>query len=208
MIILLGITITGAGKMEIKIDRRVKKTKRSLRNAYIDLIEQFPEHAITVSMIAQYADLNRATFYAHYSNKEEFYEEILYDLLEGLREAILSPFEKNNRINVNTLAPTTVQIFEYIEKNKRIFYAMYTSHSEFNKRLEELFHHIFSKDIFIEVKSPIGIVHYETFLHYQTNATLGLIFSWIQGKFKFSAEFMMEQLTIFSNTQVIGLKKI
>ena len=136
--------------MELKIDRRVKKTKLSLKRAYLELIEQYSEQEITVSMIAQYADLNRATFYAHYSNKEEFLEEALCELLEGLREAVLSPFEDNNRINVNTLAPTTVQIFEYIEYNKRIFYALYNSHSDFEKRLEELFYYIFSKDILIE----------------------------------------------------------
>ncbi|MEC5423885.1 TetR/AcrR family transcriptional regulator [Virgibacillus sp. C22-A2] len=194
--------------MELKIDRRVKKTKLSFENAYIDLIEQYSEHEITVSMLAQYADVNRATFYAHYSNKEEFLEEALCALLEGLREAILSPFDNKKRINVNSLAPTTVQIIEYIERNKRIFYALYTSHSDFEKRLEELFYHIFSKDIFIEMKSRMGTINYEMFLHYQSNATLGLIFYWIQGKFQYSAKYMMDQLTIFSNTQVIDLKKI
>lgn len=194
--------------MELKIDRRVKKTKLSLKNAYLDLIEQYLEHEITVSMIAQYADLNRATFYAHYSNKEEFLEEALCDLLEGLREAILSPFENNNKINVNSLPPTTVQIFGYIEKNKRIFYALYNSHSDFKKRLEELFYHIFLNDIFVEVHCTMGKINYEMFLHYQSKAALGLIYFWIQGKFQYSAEFMMEQLTICSNTQVINLKKI
>ncbi|MBR2565158.1 MAG: TetR/AcrR family transcriptional regulator [Paenibacillus sp.] len=194
--------------MELKIDRRVKKTKLSLKRAYLELIEQYSEQEITVSMIAQYADLNRATFYAHYSNKEEFLEEALCELLEGLREAVLSPFEDNNRINVNTLAPTTVQIFEYIEYNKRIFYALYNSHSDFEKRLEELFYYIFSKDILIEMKSTMGKINYDMFLHYQSKATLGLIFYWIQGNFQYPAKFMMDQLTIFSNTQVINLKKI
>lgn len=191
-----------------KIDRRIKKTKNSLKNAYIELIKQYAEHEITVSMIAQYADINRATFYAHYSNKEEFLEEALCEVLEGLRKAILTPFENKNRINVNSLAPTTVRIFEYIEKNNRIFYALYTSHTNFEKRLEELFFHIFSEDIKIEMTSTMGKVNYEMFLHYQSKATLGLIFYWIQGNFQYSAEYMMEQLTIFSNTQVNNLKKL
>ena len=194
--------------MEPKIDRRVKKTKLALKNTYINLTEQYSDDEITVSMIAQYADINRATFYAHYSNKEEFIEEVLCDLLEGFREAILSPFENNNRINVNSLAPTTVQIFDYIGKNKRIFYALYNSYTDFEKRLEELFYHIFSKDVFIEMKSTMGELNYEMFLHYQSKATLGLIFYWIKGNFQYSAKFMMDQLTIFSNNQVIDLKKI
>ena len=194
--------------MEHKLDRRVKKTKSSLKKAYIDLLEQYSENEITVSMIAQYGDLNRATFYAHYSNKAEFLEESLCDVLEGLREAIMSPFVIKEIIKVNTLAPTTVQIFEYIERNKRIFYALYNSHSDFKKHLEELFYQIFSTGVFIETKSTIGDLNYEMFLHYQTNATLGLVFYWIQNKFEYSAEYMMEQLTIFSNTQVIDLKKM
>ncbi|WP_010095469.1 TetR/AcrR family transcriptional regulator [Ornithinibacillus scapharcae] len=195
--------------MEPKVDKRIKKTKRSLRNAYIELMEKYAEDEITVSMIAQYADLNRATFYAHYSNKEEFLQEALCELLEGFREAILTPFKASNRINVNSLAPTTVQIFEYIEKNQRIFYALYTGHTGFKKHLEELFYDIFSNDILIETESPFGKkVDYEMFLHYQSSATLGLIYYWIQGNFQFSAEVMMEQLTILSNTQVIDLKKV
>jgi len=58
------------------------------------------------------------------------------------------------------------------------------------------------------MKSKMGEVNYEMFLHYQSNATLGLIFYWIQGKFKYSVKYMMEQLTVYSNTQVIDLKKI
>lgn len=192
--------------MKLKLDRRVKKTKQALRNAYIDLIEKYRIDEITVLMITQYADLNRATFYAHYSNKEEFLEESLSELLEGFRNAILSPFEESTRINVNSLAPTTIQIFDYIEKNKRIFYAMYKSHADFEKQVKEFFYEVFSRDIILEIRSDLGEVDYEMFLHYQSNATLGLIFYWIQSNFQYTSQYMMEQLTIFSNTQVRDLR--
>ena len=193
--------------MEIKMDRRVKKTKQALQNAYIDLTEKYRSDEITVLMIAQYADLNRATFYAHYSNKEEFLKESLCELLEGFRIAILAPFEDSSQINVNSLAPTTIQIFDYIEKNKRIFYAMYTSHADFEKLMKEFFYEVFTTDIILEMHSNLGEIRYEMFLHYQSNATLGLIFFWIQGDFQYTAQYMMEQLTIFSNTQVLNLRK-
>lgn len=193
--------------MEIKVDRRVKRTRQALQNAYVDLIEQYTHEEITVSMIAQQADLNRATFYAHYSNKEEFLEESLGELLEGFRAALLVPFEKKERINVNSLAPTTVQIFDFVERNNRAFYALYTSHPDFEKRLKELFLDIFSNDILIETDPALGPADYEIFLYYQSSATLGLIFYWIKGKFAHSAEFMMEQLTVLSNTQAVDLKR-
>ncbi len=161
-----------------------------------------------MSMIAQHADLNRATFYAHYSNKEEFLEEAVDELLEGFRKAILEPFQIDTNINVKSQAPTTVEIFDYIEENKRAFYALYLGHAEFKTRLQELFYSIFSEDILIELETAHGEINYDMFLHYQSNATLGLIFYWIQGNFKYTKEFMMEQLTILSNAQVIELKKI
>jgi AcrR family transcriptional regulator len=189
-----------------KIYRRAQKTRSAIKQAYIHLIEQFPEDEITVLMISQYADINRATFYAHFSNKTELLEEMLEDLLEGLREAILSPFQKEHTINVSTLTPTTVQIFEYFEKNKQMVHALYIGHRDFKKHMEELFIHIFSKDIQLELKSEIGEVDYDIFLHYQTSATLGLIFYWIKGNFEYPVSYMTEQLTILSNTQVTHLK--
>ncbi|WP_197046681.1 TetR/AcrR family transcriptional regulator [Oceanobacillus salinisoli] len=193
--------------MDHKIDRRIRKTRMALKNAYIDLMEEYSEKEITVSMITQYADLNRATFYAHYSNKAEFLEEILYDTLEGLNDAIKKPFVHQNKIEVNTLTPTTERIFTYIEDNQKLFYALYIGQKDFKVHLEKLFYDIFSKDIFIETESLYGDVNYEMFLHYQTNATIGLILYWIQSKFNYSATYMMKQLTILSNTKVKSLRK-
>lgn len=194
--------------MEPRIDRRVRKTKQSLIDAYVELMDKYSEEEITVSMIAQYADVNRATFYGHYSNKDEFLEEMLCEVLENFRKAIILPMETEDRIKVNKLPSTTVQIFNYIEENRDIFYALYTSHSEFKKRMQELFYSIFSKDITLGLQPVETDIDYEMFLHYQSNATLGLIFYWIENRFKNSAEFMMVQLTAFSNTKVIELKKV
>lgn len=193
--------------MEPNIDRRVRKTKQALVNAYVELVEEYSEDEITVSMIAQYADVNRATFYGHYSSKEEFLEEMLCEVLENFRTAIILPMETKERIKVDRLPLTTVQIFNYIEENRDIFYALYTSHSAFKEHMQTLFYSIFSKDITLGLQ-PVGTdIDYEMFLRYQSNATLGLIFYWIENKFKHSAEFMMTQLTAFSNTKVTELRK-
>ena len=194
--------------MSHKIDRRIKKSKAALKKAYIILMEQFTDQEITVSMIAQYAELNRSTFYTYYSNKEELLEEILCDVLEGLKSAIMLPSHVSETINVNKQAPTTVLIFEYIESKKRVFYALYHGHVEFKTRLEQLFFALFSEDIKMEMQSPIGEVNYDMFLRYQTNATLGLIYYWIENNFSYSTKFMMDQLTVFSNTQIINLRRL
>jgi len=60
----------------------------------------------------------------------------------------------------------------------------------------------------MEMESSIGEVNYDIFLRYQTNATLGLIFYWIENNFSYSAKFMMDQLTAFSNTQIFNLRRL
>lgn len=57
-----------------KEDRRVKFTKMFLKESLIDLLEEKSIFKITIKEICEKADINRATFYAHYSDQ--------YNLLE------------------------------------------------------------------------------------------------------------------------------
>ncbi|MCG5102186.1 TetR/AcrR family transcriptional regulator [Oceanobacillus alkalisoli] len=86
-----------------------------------------------VSMIADEADINRATFYAHFSNKEDFLEEMLYELLMGFEQAILDVFQGKRKINAAKLTPTTEVMFQYIEAHQQAFYALSKGHHDFDK---------------------------------------------------------------------------
>jgi len=57
--------------MEEKIDRRSSRTRRALHEALISLILRKGYDAITIQEIIDEADVGRATFYAHYRNKED-----------------------------------------------------------------------------------------------------------------------------------------
>ncbi len=48
------------------MDIRVKKTKRAIQNAFIELLREKPIEKITVKEIAERAEINKTTFYAHY----------------------------------------------------------------------------------------------------------------------------------------------
>ena len=60
------------------MDLRVKKTKRAIRSAFYELIKEKPLEKITVTEIAARAEINKATFYAHY--------ETVYDLVDQLEQ--------------------------------------------------------------------------------------------------------------------------
>src|SRR5512142_1462646 len=52
-----------------RLDPRVVRTRQSLEQAFADLLREKGFQAITVQDIARRAGLNRATFYAHFTDK-------------------------------------------------------------------------------------------------------------------------------------------
>lgn len=71
----------------MKTDARVKYTKMVLKKALLELMQHKPVNKITVKEICERAELNRATFYAHYSD--------CFDLLESIEEELFGQFERS-----------------------------------------------------------------------------------------------------------------
>jgi AcrR family transcriptional regulator len=65
--------------MDKNVDRRVRRTKAQLKQAFIKLMEVKSYDQITVTDIVNQADYNRATFNRHYNFKEELAEELISD---------------------------------------------------------------------------------------------------------------------------------
>lgn len=57
-----------AGK---KTDRRVLRTRKLIHDAFFELLEGYDVSEITVSAVARKADIDRKTFYAHYSSIDD-----------------------------------------------------------------------------------------------------------------------------------------
>ena len=51
----------------VRQDRRVRRTKRAIRNAFAELLSEKPYEEITVTDITELADINRKTFYNYYA---------------------------------------------------------------------------------------------------------------------------------------------
>lgn len=63
------------------MDLRVKKTKTSIVNAFLELRSKKPLEKITVKELAELAMINKATFYLHYKD--------IYDLSESLEREVM-----------------------------------------------------------------------------------------------------------------------
>lgn len=84
-----GRNIEDVRKMEgkiIKMDRRVQRTIRVLREALMALMMENGYEAITVQDIIDRADVGRSTFYAHFYDKEQLLINNIEDLKQQLRQ--------------------------------------------------------------------------------------------------------------------------
>src|SRR6266542_5467464 len=76
---------TKGGVMEAKApDRRVQRTRQLLQGALMSLIQEKGYEALTVQDILDRANAGRATFYAHFDDKED----LLVSRLDGLRASL------------------------------------------------------------------------------------------------------------------------
>lgn len=67
-----------------KKDRRIGKTQKSIREALIALIVEKEISQITVKELAEKANINRKTFYMHYSSIEDILDKIENEIIEKL----------------------------------------------------------------------------------------------------------------------------
>lgn len=102
------------GKRE---DRRIRRTKRLLRQALAELMNEKEFKDITVKEITERADLNRGTFYFHYTDTYDLKDAIENELVQVLQENLETyrPTEENH--SVQDIADA---VLGYIQENRFI----------------------------------------------------------------------------------------
>jgi hypothetical protein len=100
-----------------KDDRRVRYTKMVIKESFIKLLEEKDISQISIKEICENADINRATFYSHYSDQYDLLHKIECELLDNINEHI-SELDINNDCISAVL--TAEKIFEYIKENARL----------------------------------------------------------------------------------------
>lgn len=65
-------------------DGRIKRTKRFLSMALVELLAEKPVNEITVKELTERSDVNRATFYRHYRD--------IYDMLRQMEQELFGEF--------------------------------------------------------------------------------------------------------------------
>lgn len=80
-----------------RLDRRKKYTRKVLKDSLLKLLKEKQISAITVKELCELADINRSTFYAHYSDQFDLLEQIEEELIGDMKMYLSSyNFEKED----------------------------------------------------------------------------------------------------------------
>ncbi len=95
-----------------KLDRRVKRTRKSLAAALVDLALESSYDEVSVRQLTQRADIGYATFYRHFKNKDE----LLLSLFEAAAEDL-----KKQIAAVESQRAAAELMFEHVRSMPRIY---------------------------------------------------------------------------------------
>lgn len=96
-----------------KTDARVRYTKSVIRDSFLTLLKKKPLDKITVTELCRMAEINRATFYSHYTD--------CYDLYSSIEDEFLAEFQKTGKTeNWSDSRQLISDIYDSIEENMEI----------------------------------------------------------------------------------------
>lgn len=186
------------------VDRRTLKTKKAIRQAFAELLQEKELHKITVQEIADKADISRFTFYKYYLDVYDLYEKIEREMLIQISIIILHLEDKSSEEFFNKMV-------EYIDENRVTFAMIFNpnSRSRLNDKLSQLiegmFRKVYSDKLGIEMDNQ-ELVY---ICCYRSQGCIAVIRNWIMDGFVEPREYIVKSLSqLDENTERYFSEKI
>lgn len=165
-----------------KSDRRIRYTKFVLRQALLQLMKNSSIDKITVTDICRQADINRGTFYAHYSDPMD----LLHQIEDEFYNQILDALQRNHpEAGIHFNYKISYELLQHIAENSALCMILLGKHgdADFLKRVlciaQEPMYEIWAKN-----STDIAPMQHEYRYSFIANGSLGVIQHWIQGGMK------------------------
>jgi AcrR family transcriptional regulator len=200
--------------MSDRTDKRIVRTKRLLRDALTELMEEKGFEGITVRDLTEKAEINRGTFYLHYRDKYDLLEQSEEEILQAI-EAITLGIDPKIALTYTNQAepfPVILKLFEFFQENASFMKVVLGPKGDpsFQVKLKGLIKKIFLQNVAQLLNSEKMMVPVEFFLSYVASAHLGVIQHWLENGMEKSPREMTliaARLTLLGPGQVAGLIK-
>jgi AcrR family transcriptional regulator len=188
-----------------KPDRRVQRTEQLLRGALLSLIQEKDFETLSVQDIIDRANVGRATFYAHFDNKDDLLVSGFDNLRASLKERQREALARRSGLDERVLG-FSYEIFAHANEHRDVFLAMAGMRS--HAIVQQLLYRILLDLVRDDVKATVSRVRansvpVEALAQFITGALFGLMMWWLNGKMRLSVE---EVNTLFRQLAIPVLK--
>ena len=165
------------------VDRRIVRTKLAIRDALVTLIKEKGFDALTVSDIADRADINRGTFYLHYQDKFDLLEQTETEILQGIQLLFLqaSSLHAGDFNTIDHLQRLVITLFEYVKERADLmdaFLGLQGNYS-FITRIRNMMERNLQLGALPGLHAEHFLVPQEYLISYILHAHLGVLQAWL-----------------------------
>lgn len=191
-------------KMVKAEDLRVKRTRKLITQAFFGLLRTKKFEKISIQEIADHAMINRATFYAHYSDKQDLYDSLIEDFLIDFTEMLdeNSPIKGNN-VHVVEIEEILTRFYDFVRKYPEVAQIVTDKAQDpaiihrfldiLNARYAELFEKL-------EVREQDVIIPIDFVINYIVSILVGTLKWWVMDSKKMrAADFAHLIIKLISN---------
>lgn len=181
------------------MDRRIKYTKRMIKETFLSLLEKKDINKITVSEICTIADINRATFYRYYLDIYDLFDKIQEDFVEKLK-IYISTVDDN--FTIFSFSRGLLEVLLEEKELAKIIFNINNNLIFLNDILEIAYNNCYNnwkKDLPNTSDEDIGYAAIFIF-----NGALGIINFWIKNNFDKDID---EIALLIQNLSYSGIKK-
>lgn len=174
-----------------KDDRRVRYTKMVLKESFVRLLGEKDISKITIKEICEGADINRATFYAHYSDQYDLLHKIEDEMFENINIYLsVYTFDVGEESTIDMVE----HIFEYVRENAQLCKLLISERGDmdFQKKVMTL---VYDKSISTLVSRGVITGEVAEYIHsFTITGCVGVIQKWLNDDMKMPIRKLSELL--------------
>ena len=120
-------------------DRRAKRTRRLLKESLLELMQEKPFSQISVRDVTERADVNRTTFYLHYTDTSQLLQSVEEELLAEAQTLIDAHLQQT--VAERTLRPVFEPILDFTVEHRTVCTVLFENNeaSQITGNLQRLF---------------------------------------------------------------------
>ncbi|MGO4184358.1 TetR/AcrR family transcriptional regulator [Paenibacillus sp. TAF43_2] len=171
--------------MNDKLDRRQIRTKQLLYEALMSLIEEKGADTVTVTDVANRANVNRGTFYLHYCDVPDMLQQLKDEVFATIEACVMKfdIMEARTYLDKDEPYPQSIKIFEELARHADFLRIMFGPKGDMSLAIQ--FRTLLASHIYEKIKivpQHKVVMPPEYVVAYMTSANFGIFMHWIESR--------------------------